>query len=76
MFNVELYNRTARKVVASRRASTETEAAEIVRGFISRAKSAGTVIHESNFDISPRGYAIGQTIQTDRAVYDITTGRM
>lgn len=76
MFNVELYNKTAKKVIASAQARTEAEASKIARGFISRVKAAGTITNESNFDISPRGYVIGQTIHTANAVYDITTGRM
>ena len=76
MFNVELYNRTARSVVASCIAATEAGASEIARDFISRTKAAGTVIHESCLDISPRGYVIGQTIIVDDVTYDVTTGRM
>lgn len=76
MFNVELYNKTERKVVASRQASTDVEASKVAWLFISRAKESGRVIHESNYDINPRGYVIGQTIYTDNAVYEVSTGKM
>lgn len=76
MFNVELYNKTERKVIASSLAHTEAEASEIAKGFISRANAAGTITYESCLDISPRGYVIGQTIHLDNAVYEISTARM
>lgn len=76
MYNVEMYNRTARKVVKNRQAISDREASKIAMGFIADAKSMGRVIEESLFDISPRGYVFGQTIQTNNATYDISVGRV
>ena len=75
MYNVELYNRTTRKVIANQPAKTETAAANIARAYIEQAKQTGEVIHESAHQLSPRCYVFGQTITTTAGTFDISTAK-
>ncbi len=75
MYHIEIYNRTALKVVASQMASTESEAAKTAGAFISRIKERCKVVKESTYDISPRGYVFGQTLHTTDAIYEISTAK-
>lgn len=75
MYNVELFNRSARQVIASEEATSEAKAADIARGYIERAKQTGAVIRESNYQLSPRCFIFGQTIETSAGVFEISTGR-
>lgn len=75
-YNVELYNATERRTVKSKIVISEEEASTVARRYIAAVKTGGKVIQASNLDISPRGFAIGQTIVTDKAEYRISTAKM
>ena len=75
MYHIEIYNRTALKVVKSKTASTDVEAAKVARSFISDIKERCEVVKESPYNISPRGYILGQTLYTVNEVYDISTAK-
>jgi len=75
MYNVELYDKTARKVIASQGVTNEAKAADIARGYIERAKQTGQVIQESNYQLSPRCFIFGQTITTSAGTFEISTGK-
>ena len=76
MYNVELYNRTAGKVVSSKKASTDREASKAAADFIGQIKEKYSVVKESNYDINPRGFVIGQTLYTTDAVFDVTAAKL
>ena len=76
MYNVELYDRTACRVITSQKSTTDTEASKTVREYINRVKEKHRIVKESNFDISPRGFVFGQTLHSVNAVFDITTARI
>lgn len=75
-YNVELYNATERRTVKSKVVATEEEASKVARLYIAVVKNVGKVIQESNLDISPRGFTIGQTILTETAEFRISTAKM
>lgn len=76
MYNVELYNRTTRKVIVNQEAKTEAAAAIVARAYIEQAKHTGQVIHESAHQLSPRCYVFGQTITTTAGTFEISTAKM
>lgn len=76
MYNIEIYNRTAGRVVDSQQATNESEAAKAAISFISQIKNSCEVIRESEYDTSPRGHVFGQTLYTADEVYVISTGKM
>ena len=75
MYHIQIYNRTALRIVSSQMASTEIETAKIARSFISRIKERCEIVKESAYDISPRGYVFGQTLHTAGVIYEISTAK-
>lgn len=73
-YNVEIYNLTTRRVVFRETVFHEQAAARAALAAIARVKDSYNVIRESAFDISPRGFVIGQDLHTVDAVYRISTG--
>ena len=74
MYYVELYNKTGGCVVESRTVNTEADASATAKHFIRLIKNTRKVVSETNYDISPRGYVIGQTLYTADTEYVISTG--
>lgn len=75
MYNIEIYNRTAGRVVASQPATTEVEASKTAVAFISRIKESCKVVRESEYDLSPRCRVFGQTLYTADEIYVVSTAR-
>ena len=76
MYNVELYNKSDRKVIKNCQVTNEVEASKIVMDYIELVKSRYAVIFESNYLISPFGRVLGQTLTTDKGIFDITTAKI
>lgn len=76
VYNVEIFDRTARRVIDRRTAHSEREASEVAKSFIDAAKRKLNITDESTYDISPRGFIIGQTLVAGDAVFQISTGIM
>ena len=75
LYHVELYNKTSQTVLDSRTVNTEYNASVIAQSFIRSIKNMSKVVSESNYDISPRGFVIGQTLYTADTEYVISTGK-
>lgn len=73
MYNVESYNKTTMELT-NKKVKTEEDASRAARAFIDKAKD-NKAISESAYDISPRGYVIGQTIITEAGEFRISTAK-
>ena len=75
LYHVELKCKTNGRVLQSKTTNSEVDASETAQFYIRSIKNMGNVVSESDYDISPRGFIIGQTLYTNTTEYVISTAK-